>query len=102
MIGKELKMIRMKLGWTQKHLAEVVGIAPNTLATQERGEVGISEPVARLVMLIAKGVDIEAIINPRPGGRASSSKTPKRSRAGYSQGPNRKGKGDASFPRGRH
>ena len=43
MTGKELKMIRMKLDWTQKHLAEVVGIAPNTLATQERGEVGIGE-----------------------------------------------------------
>ena len=101
MTGKELRGIRKRLDWTQKQLAEAVGIAPNALAMQERGEIGISEPVSRLVLLVAGGVDIEAIINPRPGGRASSSKTPERSRVGHSQGPDRKGKGDASFPRGR-
>jgi len=101
MTGKKLNSIRDRLGWTQKQLAEAVGIAPNALAMQERGEIGISEPVSRLIMLVAAGVDVEAIINPRRGGRASSSKTPKRSRAGHSQGPDRKGKGDASFPRGR-
>ncbi|MCH7570196.1 MAG: helix-turn-helix domain-containing protein [Deltaproteobacteria bacterium] len=101
MTSKELRRIRKRLDWTQKQLAETVGIAPNALAMQERGEIGISEPVSRLVLLVAGGVDIEAIINPRRGGRGSSSKTPKRSRVGHSQGSDRKGKGDASFPRGR-
>ena len=77
MFAMELKVIRTKLDWTQKHLAEVVGIAPNTLAMQERGEIGISEPVARLLCLIAAGVDIEAIINPRRGRKGASHKSPK-------------------------
>lgn len=52
--GKELKAIRLRLGLTQEQLAEKVGVAGNSIARQERGEIGIREPLARLIQLIAK------------------------------------------------
>jgi len=72
MTGKQLKQIRRRLGWTQKQLAEVVGIAPNTLACEERGVHGISEPVATLIRLVAEGKLLETPSQPRPGRRASA------------------------------
>ncbi len=54
MNGKELRRIRKQLELTQVQLAEELGIHPNSVARQERGEIGISEPVARLVKMIAK------------------------------------------------
>jgi transcriptional regulator with XRE-family HTH domain len=54
MTGKELKSIRRSLGLTQADFAALVGVAPNSIARQERGEMGIREPLSRLVRLIAK------------------------------------------------
>jgi len=54
MNGKELRRIRKQLELTQVQLANELGIYPNSVARQERGEIGISEPVARLVKMIAK------------------------------------------------
>jgi transcriptional regulator with XRE-family HTH domain len=53
MTGAELRTLRQRLQWTQARLAEALGVAPNTVARWERGELGISEPVARLIGLIA-------------------------------------------------
>ncbi len=52
MTGAELRRIRKALGLTQRGLAERVGVHSNTIARQERGEVGIKEPLARLVRLL--------------------------------------------------
>jgi len=46
--------MRTKCGLTQRGLAELVGVAANTVARWERGEVSISEPVARLIRLVTK------------------------------------------------
>jgi transcriptional regulator with XRE-family HTH domain len=54
MEGKELRALRKRLGLTQRALAERVGVHPNSIARQERGEVGIGEPLARLVRLLAE------------------------------------------------
>ena len=51
---QELKKIRKQLGLTQAQLAELVGIAPNSIARQERGEIGIREPLAKLLRMIAQ------------------------------------------------
>jgi DNA-binding transcriptional regulator YiaG len=51
MTGKQLLSIRRKLGLTQKELANELGIHWNSLARWERGEVRITEPVARLIRL---------------------------------------------------
>lgn len=55
MTGKDLRRIRKRLGLTQVQLAERIGVTANTIARQERGEVRISEPEARLLLLLAKG-----------------------------------------------
>ena len=42
---------RKLLGLTQQQLANLVGVTRNTIARQERGELGIGEPMARLIKL---------------------------------------------------
>ena len=42
---------------TQAKLAELVGVVANTIARQERGEMGIKEPLARLLRLLTKHHD---------------------------------------------
>lgn len=54
MTAKELHRLRKVLGLTQAGLAEAVGVTPNAIALAERGERGISEPLARLVRLLAQ------------------------------------------------
>lgn len=99
MTGRELKTIRKRLGWTQKQLAEAVGITPNGLAMQERGEIGISEPVARLVRLVAAGVNVDAIVNAARGRAVSPHKQAKRVRPRHSESKSRKGPGKSPVPR---
>jgi transcriptional regulator with XRE-family HTH domain len=52
--GAELRQIRTQLGLTQAKLAALVGVAANTIARQERDEMGIKEPLARLLRLLVK------------------------------------------------
>jgi transcriptional regulator with XRE-family HTH domain len=52
MKAKELHKFRKLLGLTQVGLAKAVGVTPNSIALAERGERGISEPLARLVKLL--------------------------------------------------
>jgi transcriptional regulator with XRE-family HTH domain len=49
-----MRRIRKQLRLTQIELADLIGITGNSVARQERGEIGISEPVARLVRLLAR------------------------------------------------
>ena len=53
MTPNELGKIRQRLGWTQEKLANAVGVACNSVARWERGEMKISEPAARLIRMIA-------------------------------------------------
>ena len=48
-----MRRIRAKLGLTQEKFAALVGVAPNSIARQERDELGIKESLARLIRLIA-------------------------------------------------
>ena len=54
MTGNELRQIRERLGLTQVELAADVGLDPNSIARQERGEVAIREPLAKLYRLLAE------------------------------------------------
>ena len=64
MRSKELKAIRKRLGFTQKEMAKVLGLASNSFACTERGETGITRGVAKLAKLAAIG------LAKRPGARA--------------------------------
>ena len=46
-----MRKIRKGLGLTQQELALLVGVATNSIARQERGEMGIRESLARLIQL---------------------------------------------------
>jgi transcriptional regulator with XRE-family HTH domain len=52
-MGDELRRVRRAMGLTQRELADRVGVHPNSIARQERGELGIKEPLARLIRLLA-------------------------------------------------
>jgi DNA-binding transcriptional regulator YiaG len=60
MTGKQLRKVRVRLGLTQKQLAAELGIHWNSLARWERDEVTITEPMARLIRMVAAH---------KPGGR---------------------------------
>jgi transcriptional regulator with XRE-family HTH domain len=53
MTGKQIRVLRQQLGWTQVALAEAIGVTSNTVARWEREEMAISEPAARLLKKIA-------------------------------------------------
>ena len=48
-----VRQIRMRLGLTQRQLAELVGVAENSVARWERGEMKIRESAARLMQTLA-------------------------------------------------
>ena len=54
MKAREFHRLRKVLELTQAGLAKAVGVTPNAIALAERGERGISEPLARLVKILAK------------------------------------------------
>ena len=54
MKATELYRLRKVLGMTQAELAKAVGVTPNGIALAERGERGISEPLARLVKMLVQ------------------------------------------------
>ena len=47
-----MRAIRKRLGWTQREFAERLGLHPNTVARQERGEAGIAGAVERLARVL--------------------------------------------------
>ena len=49
MVGKELRAIRAQLRLTQVELAELVGVASNTVARWERDEMAMRERRAGLI-----------------------------------------------------
>lgn len=53
MIGSELKRIRERLKMTQATFAKKIGVASNSVSRWELGHMKITEPVARLVRMIA-------------------------------------------------
>jgi transcriptional regulator with XRE-family HTH domain len=52
--GDELQRLRKRLGLTQVELAARVGVTRVTIGRQERGEVRIPEPTARLIRLLVQ------------------------------------------------
>ncbi len=50
----EVQRLRKRLGVTQRELADLVGVAPNSVARWERGELGVRESAARLMRLLVK------------------------------------------------
>lgn len=54
MTGDEVRRLRVQLGLTQVQLAELVGVASNSIARWERDEMAVRESAARLMRLLAQ------------------------------------------------
>jgi DNA-binding transcriptional regulator YiaG len=67
MDGNELLQIRRSLGLTQEQMADLIGVRANTIARWERDELRISEPVSRLIRLLAKTMPVQKQKNKRRG-----------------------------------
>lgn len=57
MTSEQLRILRQRLRLSQAGLARLLAIAPNSLARAERGEVGISESLARLALFVARDIE---------------------------------------------
>jgi DNA-binding transcriptional regulator YiaG len=55
-----LRQIRKRLRLTQVQFAELVGVAPNTIARWERGELRMRKTVANLIERINQDADLTA------------------------------------------
>lgn len=53
MTGSQIRRIRKRLAMTQVQLADLLGVAKNSVARWERDEMGIREPAARLLRILA-------------------------------------------------
>lgn len=53
MTDAELRRLRKRLGLTQKELAAKAGVTSTSVARWERGDVRITEPMSRLLRLLA-------------------------------------------------
>ncbi len=49
-----LRQLRRRLGLSQAKLAALIGVAPNTVARWERGELGMKPTTARLIQLVTQ------------------------------------------------
>ena len=54
MTARQFKAIRRRLGFSQRALAEKLGLHPNSVARLERGEMTITTLVANFVTLLAE------------------------------------------------
>lgn len=52
MKGKELRVIRDKLGWTQLQMSEALEVTPTTVARWERDERAIAKPMAKFIQMV--------------------------------------------------
>ena len=50
--GADIKSLRKKLGLTQVEFASLLGVAPNTVARWERGEIGLSHSTEKLFSML--------------------------------------------------
>ena len=60
MKGKELRVMRKRLGWTQVEMAKALRSTANTVARWERGERNITEPMAKFIETVYLA-DVESL-----------------------------------------
>lgn len=57
MLGRNIRKARSKKGWTQKQLAEAIGVKHNSISDWENGK---SKPYADTLELIMGALDVDA------------------------------------------
>jgi DNA-binding XRE family transcriptional regulator len=74
MTGKQLRVIRGKMGLTQAKFAEKIGMTGNSVARMERGEMIITKTVELLISFVAREAGIGKASHSRPGSRGAADK----------------------------
>jgi DNA-binding transcriptional regulator YiaG len=69
MTPKQLLAFRNRLGLSQSGFAKIVGVAPNTVARWERGELGMRRSTERLITLLVRGTDLTSPTVPKKGNK---------------------------------
>ena len=62
--GKEIRLLRKRLGMTQFDFAKLLGVSANTVARWERDELGLSHSTAKLFSIL-RGWDSPSEIKKR-------------------------------------
>lgn len=58
MLARQLREFRQRLGITQVAFAEAIGVAPNTVARWERGELNMRASTAKLIEMMMRNADL--------------------------------------------
>ena len=66
MDGSEIRELRIRLGLTQRAMADVVGVSANTVARWERGQLGISAAMIDRILVAATSLPSGAAITRTP------------------------------------
>ena len=53
MTGKDLRVLRSAIGWTQREMGDELGIHANTVARLERGDLPITKRMAQTIKLVS-------------------------------------------------
>ncbi|HXG90326.1 MAG TPA: helix-turn-helix domain-containing protein [Vicinamibacterales bacterium] len=66
MTPRQLREFRNRLGMSQQAFAKGIGVAPNTIARWERGELGMRESTKRYLKFLVDQVDLTDPVWPAP------------------------------------
>lgn len=58
MTPNRLRELRKRMNLTQEGFAKLVGVASNTVARWERGDIGMKETTDRLIELLCQNTDL--------------------------------------------
>ncbi len=58
MTPRQLREFRQRLGITQVAFADAIGVAPNTVARWERGELNMRASTAKLIEMLIQNADL--------------------------------------------
>jgi transcriptional regulator with XRE-family HTH domain len=101
MTSKQLKAIRAHMGLTQAAFAARIGMAGNSVARMERGEMIITPPMALLIGYVAREAGVDFTDRPT-GSRPAPAKRAQRSKARNTVRQSRRRQGSEALPaRGR-
>lgn len=101
MTGKQLRVLRNRLGLTQVDFGARIKVTGNSIARMERGEVVITEPMALLITYVAREGRVGKVDDTWSGGRNLAPESAKRLGATDSKSKGRQGARKNLVQRGR-
>jgi transcriptional regulator with XRE-family HTH domain len=76
MTPRQLREFRKRLGLSQTAFAKGIGVAPNTVARWERGELAMRESTRLMLKFLVEDIDLTDPVWPRPKPDGTPNDTP--------------------------